>query len=118
MNFYDDMAEVAAEIIEEYGAPTTLKRTVTGAYDPSTGTNSNSIVSQDIIAAVFDFDQKMINGTEIRTGDKRVYASAVGVNPPLQADIFPWLGVDYAVVAVRPLAPAGINVLYEMQVRI
>ena len=117
MSFYTGMAATADRLIRKYGAPTTLKRSTSGAYDPNTGTASVTLTSQTVQAVVFNYDQKYIVGTEIRSDDKQVYLSAVGVNPPLPGDIFSWQGQDFTVITAKPLAPSGVQVLYEMQVR-
>lgn len=117
MSFYEEMAASTAEILAEFGAAATLKRTATGAYDPATQTAAVTTTSQAVTAAVFDYNQHYIDGSLIKTGDKQVYLSAVGVAVPLAGDVLTWQAGDYAVISVKPLAPAGISVLYEIQVR-
>ena len=118
---YAKTAATADRLIKRFGTGATLRRTLNdgAAYDPATGTVTVPTVVDTVCSAVvIDYDQKMIDGTLIRNGDKRVYMSVVGVALPLAADLFVWQGVTYSVMAVKPLAPSGVNVFYELQARI
>ena len=118
---YANTAATADRLIKRFGASAILRRVLNdvAAYDPATGTvTAPTVVDTACSAVVIDYDQKMIDGTLIRNGDKRVYMSVVGVGLPLVADLFVWQSVTYACIAVKPLAPSGsIFVLYELQIR-
>lgn len=114
---YASTAASADRLIKQFGSTGTLKRSTSGAYDPTTGTAAITTVTQTVQAVVFNYDQKYIVGTEIRSDDKQVYLSAAGINPPLPGDVFNWQAQDYTVIKAKPLAPSGIQVLYEMQIR-
>lgn len=118
MSFYADLALTADELLTEFGAGATLSRTVAGGYDPATGISApESVDVQSITAVCIDYDAKYIDGTLIIRGDKQVFMSAKDVTLPMAGDRFAWQGADYAVIAVAPLAPAGLTVLFELQVR-
>lgn len=117
MSFYGNMAATAAGLITKFGASASLARVTPGAYDPATGTSTPVEVVQPVRCCVFDYDRKAIDGTLILQGDKQVYMSAVGVTPPAAGDILTWLGQALNVIAVKPLAPAGVDTLHELQVR-
>lgn len=112
---YPTTAATAARLLERFGAAATLKRQSGTAYDPATGTSTQTYTSYATTAAVFDYDQKYIDGTLIKAGDKQAYC-APAVTPE-QGDRFTWNGVDYSVIAVKPTSPAGVPVLYEAQLR-
>lgn len=115
---YADMALTADELLAEFGAAATLTRTTAGQYDPETGTSTpESTVTQAITAVCIDYEAKFIDGTLIIRGDKQVFMSAKGVTPPAAGDKFTWPAAEYSVIAATPLAPAGIVLLYELQVR-
>lgn len=119
MSFYSDIASTADEILREFGSVATLTRVTPGTYDPATGTSTPTTAMVSVIAAVFDYDREAINGTLILQGDKQVFVSAIGATPaPAAGDIFTWQTVAYTVIAVKPLAPAGIDTLHELQVRL
>lgn len=118
MTLYTEMQSLAGELIAEFGAAAVLKRQAAGARDATTGTVSVTSASQPVRACVFDYDQKFIDGALIRTGDKQVYMSAVGIALPLAGDVLTWAGVDYTVLKCKPLAPSGsVMVVYELQAR-
>lgn len=112
---YNELVSTASEMLVEFGKAATLKRIVTGAYDPSTGTAPVTTTSLNTNAAVFAYDQKYIDGTLIKQGDQRAYLSPR--QEPKQGDKLTWMGADLEIVAVKPLAPAGVAVLFEAQVR-
>ncbi len=112
---YNELASTASEMLVEFGKAATLKRIVTGAYDPSTGTAPVTTTSLNTNAAVFAYDQKYIDGTLIKQGDQLAYLDP-NVEPK-QGDKLAWQGKDYVIVAVKPVAPAGLAVIFEAQIR-
>ena len=112
---YAATAATATRLLERFGAACTLKRETEGTYDPATGTAPITVASLATTAAVFAYEQKYIDGTLILQGDQRAYmAPAV---TPRQGDKLTWQGKDYEVVAVKPVSPAGVPVLFEAQIR-
>lgn len=111
---YAATAATVKRLLERFGASTTLKKIVSG-YSPATGTAPEIEDAVAVTAAVFAYDQEYIDGTLIRMGDMRAYLTAA--EEPTQGDKLTWQGKDWEVVAVKPLAPAGIAVMYEAQIR-
>lgn len=115
---YADLALTADELLREFGAGATLSRTIAGGYDPATGISApESVDVQNITAVCIDFDAKFIDGSLIVRGDKQVFVSAADVALPLAGDKFTWQGGEFSVISVTPLAPAGVDVLFELQIR-
>jgi hypothetical protein len=115
---YAGLALTAEEIIAEFGAAAVLSRTTSGGYDPETGISAPEATTlQNVTAVCIDYDAKFIDGTLILRGDKQVFISANGVTVPAAGDRFAWQGGEYSVIAVTPLSPAGVVLLYELQVR-
>ena len=112
---YAATAATATRLLQRFGASATLQRQTTGAYDPSTGTTPITVEELATTAAVFAYDQKYIDGTLVLQGDQRAYMAPAVM--PKQGDVLAWQGRDWQVVAVKPLAPAGIHCLYEAQLR-
>ena len=94
-----------------------MTRNEAGEYDPATGSAPITTTVQDVTAAVFDYAHRYIDGTRILQGDRQAYLSAVGIWAPKQGDVMDWAGQKLTVVAAKPLAPAGLAVLYELQLR-
>lgn len=112
---YAKTASTATRLLLRFGAAATLKREVAGAYNPVTGEASVTITSLVTTAAVFAYPASYIDGTLILQGDQRAYC-APGVLPK-QGDKLTWQSVDYTVIAVKPVSPAGVPVLHEAQLR-
>ena len=113
---YARTAKTADRLLKRFGATTLIKKT-TNTYDPTTGTASGTSIQFSVTAAVFDYEQKFIDGTLIREGDKQAYVSALVLSVPSVGDVMEWLGKDCAIVFVTPLNPAGTNVLYTLRIR-
>lgn len=118
---YNATAATATRLLQRFGKAATLKRIVTGAYDPSTGTAPVTTTSLNTHAAVFAYDQKYIDGTLIKQGDQWCLLSPI--HAPKQGDVLnaksPLTGqyADFTIVAFKAHGPAGTAVLFEAQVR-
>lgn len=112
---YAATAATAARLLQRFGAACTLKRQSAAAYDADTASAAVTETSLATYAAVFDYPQRYIDGTLIKQGDKQAFLSPDQV--PAAGDRFAWQSVNYTVVAVKPVSPAGTPVLYECQVR-
>lgn len=112
---YAATAATATRLLQRFGASATLKRVTTGVYDPVTGTTTDTTTELATTAAVFAYDQKYIDGTLILQGDQRAYMTPAVM--PKQGDLLAWQGRDWSIVAVKPISPAGVPVVYEAQLR-
>lgn len=112
---YAATAATATRLLQRFGAAATLKRATAGAYNPATGTSAPTVASLSTTAAVFAYPQKYVDGTLILQGDQQAFC-APGVTPK-QGDVLAWQGIDYQVIAVKPVSPAGVVVLFEAQLR-
>lgn len=126
-----DYAEMAAsvsqELLVESGGPVTVRQVVTGEYDPELGEAPTTTVDNDGIGALFDYTAQAaglanLAGSVIETGDKQLYLApqlaAGGPMPePKPADLVLALGATWRVVTVKTLAPTGLALLFELQLR-
>jgi hypothetical protein len=112
---YPNTAATATRLLQRFGAACTLKRTGAAAYDPATGTMQPTITSLPTTATVFAYPQKYIDGSLILQGDQQAFC-VPGVEPK-QGDVMTWQRIDYTVIAVKPVSPAGVPVLFEAQLR-
>jgi hypothetical protein len=115
-SFYDELAATAREVIADFGAAASLSQRVT-VYNPATGAGTVATTTVAVTCVVFDYERKFVDGTTILNGDKQCFMSVVAGAEPKAGDRLTWQGVSHAVVHVKKLAPAGISVLYELQVR-
>ena len=113
------MAATATELIAEFGAAAAI--VVSGGvpvYNPSTGMmEGGEAVEKSCIACVFPMPDHLINGQNILAGDRKALVSVKGVYTPEPSQVFRWQGEDYTIMDVSELAPAGVTVLYSLQVR-
>lgn len=114
MSFYTEMAEMAREMLAEYGMAVVLTREtgdfdeVAGAYDSepqalnSTGlfTSITEQLKQDF--TVIDGDRTMILDDSVE---------------PQNADTVAIDGADWSVVKVKPIKPTDTIICYFVQVR-
>lgn len=114
------MAATAKRMLSASGAACTITRQGQGqgSYNPATGTFDPAPADvQTGQAVVLPYPQKLIDGTTVMQGDQQAYV-APGLDwAPRATDVLTWQGVDYTVVSVKNLAPAGESVLFELQVR-
>lgn len=122
---YLESAQEALEALQEYGAPCTLTWTPAPDSDaPNAATPDPLVVSA--YGVVLDYAAKMI-GTQpdslIQAGDRQVLLGVFDIDgaavpkPPAEAQIIAPDGLLYTVKGCKPLAPAGVAVLYDLNVR-
>jgi hypothetical protein len=112
---YPATAATATRLLERFGAACTLKRPSGTAYDPATGASVPTYTDAATTAAVFAYAQKYIDGTLIKQGDQQAYMAPA--EAPAQGNRLTWQGATFEVIAVKPVSPAGVPVLFEAQIR-
>ncbi|WP_430434259.1 hypothetical protein [Methyloversatilis sp.] len=115
---YARPAATAQRLLERFGRAVTLTRTTHGAYDSATGApGTGTTVTHAGTAALLEYQQRDIDGTHIRVGDLRAYIAPDIEITPQTGDTLTIGGEMWSVIASRPLAPAGVVVLHDAQVR-
>lgn len=113
---YPALAKVAVRLLTQFGMPHQFRRMVTGEFDPTTGTTPEVVTLLDTTAVQFDVDNKLVDGTLIRQGDKIVY-SIPAVKPEVGDDFSVSEGVWWKVMQVTETKPAETPVLQECLIR-
>lgn len=118
---YSRAAASSLRLLERFGQIVILRRVKVGEYDPATGQAAQKTTDYEGVGAFFDYAQRDIDGTLIREGDQRVLMAPT-VPRPLTGDAVVVPAVNdlervFNVVQVRVVEPAGVPVLYELQVR-
>lgn len=115
--FYTRMAQTASRLIKLKGAPVILKRYTGGIINPVTG-EKTPIIQDDknCFGILADYQQNYIDGKTILQGDKLlIIDSSV---KPLKTDKpmmnYESLGV---ILNIKDIKPAGMSVVYFLQVR-
>lgn len=124
-------AQDALEALTEFGGAdpgVTLTRTPPGAYKPGQGTGTpGEPTTWAGVGLVFDYDFKdsgasVAGASLIQAGDRRLYLAALGADgvaivAPKHGDKCQAPDGAYKVENVKTLAPAGLAVLYDVQLR-
>ena len=124
--FYDEMADLAVELIEEFGQEIVISRTTEGEYDPITGTGSGSVTeTQTVLAIVLPaskgtveaFDQKLVSGTLVESNLRALKIAAKSCtwvpSPGCKVTLY---GHDWSMIGVTESNPAGIPLVYSASV--
>lgn len=119
MTFYTSLQSTADKLLIDKGQRISLRRVTAGAYNPATGTATQTTTTYTgIPAAVFGFKNMEIDGTLILKGDKKVIMSAKGLTvTPTKDDVLSIGGVDHAILNIEHIDPAGTPVIYKIQAR-
>ena len=115
---YANSAATALRLLTRFGQALTVTRETPGAYDPVTGTDAAGTSQTWTPQGVkLDYSQREVDGTSIKAGDQRVYMSAEAGLDPEAGDLVTIGSEAWRVVVSRTLAPAGVAVLLDVQVR-
>jgi hypothetical protein len=115
-------------MLAKYGQAITLTHHSLGAYDPATGTATDTTSTQAAKGAIFEWGQQgstpsfgksMIPSSSIVAGDKQLFLSPTNITvPEVNDNITDVNGVMYLIKMVKTLAPAGTVVLIECNISI
>lgn len=114
---YPALAKVAVRLLTQFGMPHNYRRTVTGEFDPSTGSAPETITLLPTTAVIFDVTNDMVDGTLILAGDKIGYA--IPAVRPMQGDDFDVApDVWWKITSTTETNPAETPVLQEFTIRV
>ena len=118
--FYKNMQNTASTLLKRFGAVVTIRRTIPGTYDSSTGRRTgDEAVEWKPKAVKTDIKEEFQGGTRIVSGDMMLLVDCKGkpyVPAKGDAVIFP-NGEVWNVVQDMPVAPADVLVLYKGVIR-
>jgi hypothetical protein len=120
MSFYSDLADEAAALLLEFGQSVTLRQLANSSY--SGGSVTQTPTDYIGLGAVFNFAQRDIDGTLIKTGDQQLLMSVFQTNGsamplPTTADQIIIGSTTYTIQPSRKVDPAGTVVLYDLHIR-
>lgn len=114
---YDELAQAAVDLLTELGQPVTVTRVSGGTYENGRVTGATT-QSWNASGVEFDYVQKEIDGKLVLKGDRRVLISPdLGATPKAGDSVTLEDGTRLEVVDSKPLKPAGVVVLHEVQTR-
>lgn len=114
---YDDMAETAAELIEEFGFETQLQFPA-GITGPKHNPTKGEPVDLDVVVCRVKLRQNEADGQRIVLTDSKLLLSPAGVTvDPTTAASLKLKGAWRKVVAVEPVNPGDVDVFWKLYVR-
>lgn len=122
MAFYDDMQEVATNLVTEFGTSVSLRKIVSGAYDPATGAVTQSSTDHAGKGIKVGYRQDMINGETVLQGDQMLFLTATKTDgtampAPDTTDRIVIGSSLYQIIADMTVQPAATTVVYKLQIR-
>lgn len=114
---YAAIATIADTIIANFGVPVTVTTKGTPVYNVDTGTVVAPTTTETANGVVTNYDSKDIDGSVILRGDKRLLLSPIGITAIKPNATISVLTVTYTVVAVNEINPAGVSLVYDLQIR-
>jgi len=113
---YQKYADKAYTKIKKYGSPITIKRSGKAEYNKETNKYEDSGETISGVAIQRNYDQRNIDGTNIRMGDVQFMASLNG--QPKSNDNITFVGKSFVVVNAVPMNPDGTtDIFYTIQAR-
>ena len=117
---YADLAATAVELLADFGMAMTLARPtdIPATYDTATGVATPVGPDTYTVTGIkLDYSVREIDRENVQAGDQRVYLSTDGAVPPKPGDTLR-IGSDvFRVMRAGNLSPAGVDLLYDVQVR-
>lgn len=114
---YTEIAETADELLAEFGQAVVLSRKAAGSYNPATGAQAVTTTTQTGVGVLLDHESRDIDGTMIQRDDQRLLLSSDLVTTPVVDDLVAVGGTSYTIKSIKVLAPAGLVVMYDCNVR-
>lgn len=114
---YAALKATARSLLTGFGQSMTLTKYLVGTYDATTGENSSTSSATTDKGVILPYGDglKAAQDSLIKADDQQVFIQMAVV--PSVADRLTVGAAVYDVVGVKAIEPAGVNVLYELQVR-
>ena len=111
------LRKVASKLMAKFGGIATIRRVVTGAYNPTTGTVSETTADTTVRGVLEDVNLREVNDL-IQAGDKRLLIAAADIaNAPTTADEVLISSVTHQVIQVRTIEQDNEPIPYELILR-
>lgn len=118
MSLAGTLTNIATQLITQFGEAVTLTRSVQGEYDPTTGeTLPGDTVTYTAFGVPESYKSKEIDGVTVIKGDLKVTIYKTTLLP-LVNDVITIAETDYRVLDVERIRAQGLDVIYQMQVRV
>ena len=117
MSLATSLQQVTSKLMARFGGEATIRLVVLGAYNPTTGTVSETTTDTAVRCVLEDVNLREVNDL-IQAGDKRLLIAAADIaNPPTTADEAIIEGITYQTVQVRTIEQDNTAITYELILR-
>jgi len=117
MTLANPLRKVASKLMSKFGGTATIRRVVTGAYNPTTGTVSETTTDTVVRGVLEDVNLRQANDL-IQANDKRLLIAAADIaNPPTTADEVLIGAITHQVITVRTIEQDNTPITYELILR-
>jgi len=113
--FYDNMAAMAVRLLDKFGYAVQVKRVGSKSVNPITGGVTGTATTYTVQGILQPYPDALINGTSILSSDRILIIDAQ--HEPLITDKFVIQGQDWAAISIKASNPAGMALVYFVQVR-
>jgi hypothetical protein len=111
------LRKVASKLMAKFGGTATIRRVVTGAYNPTTGTVTETTTDTTVRGVLEDVNLREANDL-IQANDKRLLIAAADIaNPPTTADEVLIGAITHQVITVRTIEQDNTPITYDMILR-
>ena len=116
MGLYSGLQTVAANLLASKGQLLTFSRDTETSFDPGPGDVQSTPSTYTGNGVALDYNKGEIDGTVVVKGDIKLILEAT-TTAPINGDRVTIDSIIYRVMTVKPTSPAGIVVIYEIQLR-
>jgi hypothetical protein len=120
MGFYEEKRDgVTRRLLDKYGATVYLRVTSGEIFDAEAGeVTGGATKSYRAKALILSKQRDERRDVSVKNDDLTLFLGAYGLKTtPTTSDHIQLGGREYDIVAVKPVAPGGVNVAYEIRMR-
>jgi hypothetical protein len=111
------LRKVASKLMAKFGGTATIRRVVPGAYNPTTGTVTETTTDTAVRGVLEDVRLSEVNDL-IQAGDKRLLIAAADIaTAPTTADEVLIGAITHQVITVRTIEQDNTPITYELILR-
>jgi len=115
---YLSLRSDVVDVLVEVGTTGTLVTQKKGAHDIQAGTVGVTPISSTYKVVAYPYEKRLVDRVTILEEDLRAFlAVETGLLEPAVGDVFTFNAISYSILDVKPIAPSGVTVLYELQLR-
>lgn len=116
--FYDALIAASNKLITDKGQDITFTQVTEGAYDPSTGSATNTETNYTVKGVLLPYKREAISSSDlIQQGDMKLLVQPTGAPLAKPQDKVTVNSELWVIVNVKPLYPNGQLLLQEWQIR-